>query len=134
MNPIPYAASILWGVLTGLGLWLLTIPLSLAEMSGPNNWAVAYLVVTGLMLAVTAYTARAKSASAGVICGILFSAPVAGACYLVSHADATILREHGGQLKFSAITAVAFSVLVMGAVAGSRKTSHFDEGTNAKKF
>jgi hypothetical protein len=121
-------------VLTGLGLWLLSIPLSLGEMGGPINWAVAHLVVAGLMLSVTTYTARAKGALAGAICGILFSAPVAGACYLVSHAEATILREHGGQLRFAAIAAVAFSVLVMGAVAESRKTSHSDEGTNTKKF
>ena len=134
MNPIPYAASILWGLLTGLGLWLLAIPLSLGEMGGPMNWAVAYLVVSGLMLAVTAYTARAEGAAAGAVCSILFSAPAAGACYLVSHADATVLREHGGQLKFAAITIVALSLLVMGAVAESRKTSHSDEGTNAKKF
>jgi hypothetical protein len=134
MNPIPYAASILWGVLTGLGLWLLTIPLSLGEMGGPTNWAVAYLVVTGLMLAVAAYTARAKGAAAGAVCGILFSAPVGGACYLVSHGDSTILREHGGQLNFAAVAGVVLSVLLMAAVAASRKASHSDEGTNAKRF
>jgi membrane-bound ClpP family serine protease len=66
MNPIPYAASILWGVVTALGLWLLVIPLSLGEMGGPTNWAVTSLVVAGLMLAVATYTARAKGTLAGV--------------------------------------------------------------------
>jgi hypothetical protein len=132
MNPVPYAVSILWGALTGLGLWLLTIPLSLGEMGGPINWAVTYIAFSGLMLALTTYTARARHALGGASCGILFSAPIAGVSYVVSHADDTVLREHGGQLKFAAIVAVALSVLVMGAVAGFRRTSHSDDGTDTK--
>ena len=134
MNPIPYAASIIWGVLTGLGLWLLTMPLSLGEMGGPINWAVAYLVVIAVMLVVAAYTARAKSAPAGVICGILFSAPIGAVCYLVSHTDATVLREHGGQLKFAGIAAVALSVLIMGGIAQSRGTPRQSNAADDKKF
>ncbi len=127
MNPIPYAASIIWGVLTGLVLWLLTVPLSLGDMGGPTNWAVPYLVVVGVMLAVTTYTARAKGALAGAICGILFVAPITGACYVVSHSDATILRENRGQLKFVAIAYTAVSLLLMAVVAEARKTSRFGE-------
>jgi hypothetical protein len=134
MNPIPYAASIIWGVLTGFGLWLLTMPLSLGEMGGPINWAVGYLVVIAVMLGVAAYTARAKSALAGVICGILFSAPIAAVCYLVSHADAVVLREHGGQLKFAGIAAIALSVLIMGGVAQLRGTPHQNNAADDKRF
>src|SRR6478736_2415961 len=121
MNPIPFAASIIWGVLTAVGLWLLTLPLSLGEMGGPNNWAVAYLVVSGLMLAVATFTARAKGTVSGLVCGILFSAPIAGICHLVSHSDATVLREHGGQLRFTAIMVVLVSLLVLSGVAHVRK-------------
>jgi hypothetical protein len=134
MNPIPYAASILWGVLTAVGLWLLTIPLSLGEMGGPINWAVAHLVVAGIMLALTTYTARAKGAFAGAICGILFSAPIAGACYLVSHGDAAVLREHGAQLKFAGVATVALSVVSMAGVAQSRRTPQTNDRTNDQKF
>ncbi len=135
MNPIPYAASVIWGVLTGLGLWLLTMPLSLGEMGGPINWAVWYLVVIALMLGVAAYTARAKGAPAGVVCGILFSAPIAAVCYFVSHTDATVLREHGGQVKFASIATVVLSVLLLGGVAQLRKTPHHpNDGTGNQKF
>ena len=134
MNPIPYAAAMLWGVLTAFGLWLLTIPLSLGEMDGPINWAVAYLAVTGLMLAVATYTARAKGTLAGVSCGVLFSAPIAGVCYFVAHADATVLREHGGQLKFVGFATVALSVFLMVGVAKLRKAPQSDDRTNDKRF
>ena len=133
MNPIPFAASIIWGVLTAFGLWLLTIPLSLGEMGGPTNWAVAYLVVSGLMLAVATFTARAKGTMSGVVCGILFSAPIAGVCHFVSHSDATVLREHGGQLKFAAMTVGALSLLVMSGVAHFRKSCP-NEDASDKNF
>jgi hypothetical protein len=134
VNPIPFAASITWGLLTAFGLWLLTIPLSLGEMGGPINWAIAYVIVSGLMLAIAAFTARAKGTASGMVCGILFSAPIAGACYFISHGDATILREHGGQLKFAAIAVVALSLLVMSGVAQLRNTPHPNAGANEKNF
>ena len=135
MNPIPYAASILWGVVTALGLWLLVIPLSLGEMGGPTNWAVTFLVVAGLMLAVATYTARAKSTLAGVVCSFLFSGPIAGVCYLISHANATVFREHGGQLKFVEFAVVALSAFLMVGVAELRKAPPPPEdGTNKDEF
>jgi len=133
VNPIPFAVSIIWGVLTALELWLLTILLSLGEMSGPNNWAIAYLVVSGLMLAVAAFTARAKGTLSGVVCGILFSVPITGICHFVSHSDATVFREHGGQLKFAAATVVVLSLLVMSSVAHLRRRCS-NQDTNEKDF
>jgi hypothetical protein len=135
MNPIPYAASFILGMLTALGLWLLTMALSLGEMGGPINWAVWYLVIIALMLGLAAYTARAKAAPAGAICGILFSVPVAVVCYLISHTDATVLREHGHQLKFAGIAAVVLSVLLMAGIGQLRKMpDRSNAGTRGKKF
>jgi hypothetical protein len=133
MNPIPYAVSILWGTVTAFALCLITIPLSLAEMGHPINWAVAYLVVAGLMLAFTTYTARAKGALAGGSCGILFSAPIAGACYLIAHRDVAVLREHGRELEFAGIATLAISVLLMSCVAQVRKAPLLADERN-KKF
>ena len=135
MNPIPYVASILWGVLTGAGLWLLTIPLSLAQMGGPTSWAVPLLVAAGLMLTITLCTARPKGALAGVACGFLFSAPVAGACYLIAHSDGRFLSEFGAELRLVAFATIVVSVLMMGAVAGFRKAPpHSDDQTSEKIF
>lgn len=125
MNPIPYAVAILWGVVTAVALCLITIPLSLAEMNQPVNWSVAYLGVTGLMLALTTYTARANGALAGATCGILFSGPVACACYQIAHRDVAVLREHGGELKFAGIAAVVLAILLMTCVARCRKQNLF---------
>lgn len=133
MNPIPYAASILWGALTAVGLWLLTVPLSLGEMGGPTDWATVFIIVTVLMLAVAASTVRAKGALSGAICSLLFSLPIAAACFLVAHSSDTIRREHGGQLWLSGFAAVAVSGFVMSAAGYFRTALHSGE-TKHKKF
>jgi hypothetical protein len=103
-------------------------------MGGPINWAVTYLMVAGLMLAITTYTARARSAFAGVVCGILFSVPVAGVCYLIAHSDPNVLREHGRQLKSVGYAIVALSVSLMAGVAELRKAARSVDRANHNKL
>lgn len=118
---MPYVVSIILGVVTAVILGLGTPLMLLGEMGGPINFTIPFLFVVVIALAITSYTARARSGLQGGACGILFAVPVALVCLFISRADEGVRREHGGQLFAVAGVSIIISLIVMAAVAYSRR-------------
>lgn len=80
---MPLARSIIIGFVTAAAIAGLMPGLLLGEWNGPINFGVPILVITSFALTVTAFVAKPRGWSRGLVAGVGFATPIAALCFLV---------------------------------------------------
>ena len=118
-TPIPWGRSLLLGVLATVGLAVGTPVWMLFQMGRPVDFAYLWLAVGIPALLLTLFVVKTRSTKGAIICGVLFSAPIAAYCWLLPTFDPQLDYFHN--IRTEAILTVIGSVVLMIAATFQRQ-------------
>jgi hypothetical protein len=117
-NPkaVDYFALLIGFIAAGLEYGLIML-LCLGELGGPIDFRVPLLLVAGFLLAILTVFLRFRIWWHGILSGLFFAIPIAAVCFVFggqsSSFSVDLAKEHGGQLRFVALTVLFLSVGIL---------------------
>jgi hypothetical protein len=109
--------ALLIGIIAAALEYGLIMLLCLGELGGPIDFRVPLLLVAGFLLAILAIFLKFRIWWHGILSGLFFAVPVAAVCFVFggqsSSFSVELAKEHGGQLRFVALTVVFLSVSIL---------------------
>ena len=113
-TPIPWGRSLLLGILATFGLAVGTPVWMLFQMGRPVDFAYLWLAVGLPALLLALFVVKTRSTKGAIICGVLFSAPIAAFCWLLPNLEAGLYSfgnnhpGHSRQFRFDNMTTAPY--------------------------
>ncbi len=105
--------SFIWGLGIAATLAGISPLLYLGEMAGPKSFFIPIFGLSMLGLITMAFTSRVVGGRLGALCGVVFTCPIAIACYFIATYNPIVLRMHGLELGKACYLTLVVSIAVM---------------------
>jgi hypothetical protein len=121
---VPWGRSLLLGILGALALGACTPAWMLAQMGGPVPFGYVWIIVGGAALLLALFVVKTRTIISAVICGLVFSTPIAALCWMLSTMDPRL--DYLKEMKGEGIATVIGSVILMILATFQRQISQPD--------
>jgi glucose dehydrogenase len=108
---MPWGRSLILGIIAAIGLAVGTPVWMLAQMGRPVDFSYLWLAVGIPALLLALFVVKTRTALAAVVCGVLFSTPIAAYCWILPSIDSKLDYFHN--MRTEAILTVIGSVVLM---------------------
>ena len=131
--PVPWGRSLLLGIIATIGLAVCTPVWMLAQMGRPVDFSGLWLVVGIPALVLALFIVKTRTVLAAVVCGVLFSAPIAAYCWILPSVEPQLDYFHN--MRTDGMLTVIGTVVLMIVATFQRQLNPpaDDDGDSDKK-